>query len=193
MLHTWKNKQTTPHYLSIKYGSAVWIWFFSPPENEIIWHFVLLILLISWTLYSLTLHSFNPRHRFRAFMSWIYTRKCRKYYISTKKMNEGLTRSHMKQRISFTQIMPESTMRCTAKPLAGSLPSSTLDEQEKTGIAGGHASAGKNFTAIFKEMQRHKLRLELCWTKFLHLIVYTFLHICQQRVIFTVYWKCDQC
>lgn len=58
--------------------------------------------------------------------------------------------------------MPASTMTCTAKPLAGSLPSSTPDEEEKTGIAGGHASAGKNFTAIFKEMQRHKLRLELC-------------------------------
>lgn len=106
--------------------------FFFPSRKWNYLAFVLLILLNSWMIYSLTLHSFNPRQRFRAFMSWIYLRKCRKYYISAGKINESLTWSHMKQRIPFTQANAwfNNEMQWLSH-WHDSLPSSTLDEQEK--------------------------------------------------------------
>lgn len=147
-------------------------------------------------LACLSFHSFNPRHRLRALLSWISSRKCRRYYISTGKMYQGLTQRHMKPRqrnIFYFNKCSNQAWDAPTLRWQGSLLSSSLDEEEKTDIAGGHASAGKHFIAIFKEMQRHKLRFELPWPRSLYLIVYTFLHICQQCIIFIVYWKCGQC
>lgn len=136
-----KQKDKTPlrfHQMWVSWLNLV----FFPSRKWNYLAFVLLILLISWMIYSLTLHSFNSRQRFRAFMSWTYSRKCRKYYISTGKINEGFTHSHTKQRNPFTQVSAwvNNEMHWLSH-WQDSLPSSTLDEQEKTGIAAGHASA----------------------------------------------------